>query len=92
MKAISLSLVAVFLASTVPAFADDTMYLDTALKDGWQMKGQSSVTFHREVDHVDSQFARTEIIIQKGKEYALCAIETNLEKNLASERPCATFE
>ncbi len=92
MKPIALSLLALFAVSTVPAFADDTMYLDTALKDGWQMKGQSSVTFHREVDHVDSQFSRTEVIIQRGKQFALCAVETNLEKNLASERPCATFD
>ena len=92
MKPIALSLLALFAVSTVPAFADDTMYLDTALKDGWQMKGQSSVTFRRDVDHVNSQFSRTEVIIQRGKQFALCAIETNLEKNLASERPCATFD
>lgn len=93
MKAVSLALFAVVAASTMPAFAaEDTMYLDTALKDGWQYKGQSSVSFSRDVDGDETQFARLEVIVTKGKQFALCAIETNLGKNTASERPCATFE
>jgi hypothetical protein len=93
MKSVSLALFAVVAASAMPALAaDDTMYLDTALKDGWQTKGQSSVAFHRDVDAVDTQFSRLEVIVQKGKEFALCAIETNIGKNTASERPCSTFK
>lgn len=93
MKAVSLALFAVLTANIVPAFAaDDTMYLDTALKDGWQYKGQSSINFQREVDGDQTEFSRLEVVVTKGKQFALCAIETNLGKNTASERPCATFE
>jgi hypothetical protein len=92
MKALTFALVVSAVSSVMPAFADDSMYLDTALKDGYQVKGQSSVTFHRTVDGVDSQFSRTEVVVQRGKDFALCAVETNLEKNAATERPCATFD
>jgi hypothetical protein len=94
MKAVSLALFTIVAANAMPAFAatDDTMYLDTALKDGWQYKGQSSVQFSRDVDGDSTEFSRLEVIVTKGKQFALCAIETNLGKNTASERPCATFE
>jgi hypothetical protein len=82
----------VSLASFPAAAADDTMYLDTALRDGWQIKGQSSVTFIREEDGVDTPFSRLEVIVTKGKEFAMCAIETNLDKTKASEMPCSTFK
>lgn len=93
MKAVSLALFTVVAANAIPAIAaSDTMYLDTALKDGWQYKGQSSVQFSREVDGDNTQFSRLEVIVTKGKAFALCAIETNLGKNTASERPCSTFD
>jgi hypothetical protein len=93
MKAVYLALFTIVAANAMPAFAaDDSMYLDTALKDGWQYKGQSSVQFSRDVDGDKTDFSRLEVIVTKGKQFALCAIETNLAKNSASERPCATFE
>ena len=92
MKTICLAMVVGILAGTVPVFADDTMYLDTALKDGYQIKGQSSVTLRRTVDGVDSQFSRTEVVVQRGEDFALCAIETNLEKNSSTELACSTFK
>ena len=40
MKAVSLALFTVVAANAMPAIAaSDAMYLDTALKDGWQYKG-----------------------------------------------------
>ena len=93
MKSVSLALAGLIVLGTIPVMAaDDTMYLDTALNDGWQYKGQSSVSFIRDLDGDDTQFSRLEVIVTKGKLFALCAIETNLVKNTASERPCATFE
>ena len=62
MKAVYLALFTIVAANAMPAFAaDDSMYLDTALKDGWQYKGQSSVQFSRDVDGDETQFSRLEV-------------------------------
>lgn len=72
--------------------AEAALYLDTALEDGWAIKGQTSVIYHRDVDGKSSEFSRVEVIVQKGKLFALCAIDTDLAKSTASERPCFTFK
>ena len=92
MKSLSLGLVALLTTGVLPAIADETMYLDTALKGGYEIQGQSSIVFNRIVDGVNTQFSRVEVIVQKDDLFALCAIDTNLEKNTASERPCSTFK
>jgi hypothetical protein len=74
------------------AAAEAAMYLDTALADGWAIKGQSSLVYHRDVDGTQAEFSRVEVIVQKGKLFALCAIDTDLVKSTASERPCFTFK
>lgn len=79
-------------ASMMTAAAQDALYLDTAIRDGYEIKTQSTVTFTRQVDGVETHFTRTEVIIQKGSEFALCPIETDIEKNSSTERRCATFE
>ncbi len=78
--------------SATVATAQEAIYLDTALRDGYEIKAQSTVTFTRQVDGVETHFTRTEVIIQKGTEFALCPIETDIEKNSSTERRCATFE
>jgi hypothetical protein len=50
------------------------------------------VIYHRDVDGKSSEFSRVEVIVQKGKLFALCAIDTDLVKSTASERPCFTFK
>jgi len=78
--------------SVLSVAAQQALYLDTALRDGYEVKGQSTVAFVRQIDGVDTHFTRTEVIVQKGGEFALCPIETDIEKNTSTERRCATFE
>jgi hypothetical protein len=80
------------IVSVASASAAEAMYLDTALADGWAIKGQTSVIYHRDVDGKSSEFSRVEVIVQKGKLFALCAIDTDLVKSTAPERPCFTFK
>ena len=86
-------LMAFVAATSVPAVAQDAaMYLDTALKDGYAIKGQSSVVFTRTIDGVLTQFSRVEVIVQKDNMFALCSIETNIEKRSSTEQACASFK
>ena len=79
--------------SVLPALAQqDPMYLDTALKAGYVIKGQSSVTYSLVVEGASALFSRVEVSVQKDKAYALCSIETNLEKRVSTELACAIFK
>lgn len=78
--------------ASVSAFAAGPDYLDTALRDGYEIKSQSTVVFTRLIDGVETSFTRTEVIVQKGAEFALCPIETDIDKNASTERRCAIFE
>lgn len=81
-----------FLTMAGSAMAQEALYLDTALRDGYEIKSQSTVVFTRLTEGAETYFTRTEVIVQKGAEFALCPIETDIEKNASTERRCAVFE
>ena len=93
MRGAAFGAMALVAAGGLPAVAqDNAMYLDTALKDGYAIKGQSSVVFMRTIDGVATQFSRVEVIVQKDDMFALCSIETNIEKRSSTEQACASFK